>query len=63
MVMGLFLQRAKNGSRSRQSGPKYLDRRPLSGRVEDPSKCSKDRMLFALRESRSPRPPLRVAGL
>jgi len=45
MVMGLFLQRAKNGSRSRQSGPKYLDRRPLSGRVEDPSKCSKDRML------------------
>jgi ATP dependent DNA ligase-like protein len=57
------LQRFENGPRGRQSGPKCLSRRPPSGLVKDPSKCREDRVLVALRESWSPRPPVRVAGL
>jgi hypothetical protein len=57
------LQRFENGSGSRQSGPNYLPRCTLSGFVEEARKCGEDRVPVALCEPRSPRPPLRIAGL
>ena len=57
------LQRPDDRSGSRQSHPKRLDRRSLTGFVEGSSKCSEDHVLLALSESGSPRPAPRIAGL
>jgi hypothetical protein len=46
-----------------QHGLHCVDRGPLGTFAKSPGECREDHVLVALRESWSPRPPVRVAGL
>jgi hypothetical protein len=46
-----------------QHGLHCVDRGPLGTFTKNPGECREDRVLVALRESWSPRPPVRVAAL
>jgi ABC-type uncharacterized transport system substrate-binding protein len=57
------LQGLEDRSGIGQHGLHCLDRVPLGTFAKRPGECREDRVLVALRESWSPRPPVRVAGL
>ena len=57
------LQGLEDRSRVGQHGLHCLDRGPLGTFAKSPGQRREDRVLLALRESRSPRPPVPVAGL
>ena len=57
------LQGLEDRSGVGQHGLHCLDRGPLGTFAKSPGEGREDRVLIALRESWSPRPPVRVAGL
>ena len=57
------LQGLEDRSGAGQHGLHCVDRGPLGTFAKRPGECREDRVLVALRESWSPRPPVRVVGL